>query len=72
MPSDTARGLLFLTEMGGPFTPNQITKLVGDYITRADIGKNVPSSDGSCVKSNCGKTCGPLPSSRSCCGRVQE
>jgi integrase/recombinase XerD len=36
---DTARDLLFLTEMGGPFTPNQITKLVGDYITRADIGK---------------------------------
>jgi integrase/recombinase XerD len=36
---DTGRDVLFLTELGEPFTPNQLTKLVGDYVAKADIGK---------------------------------
>jgi integrase/recombinase XerD len=36
---DQSRDVLFLTDLGAPFTPNQLTKLVGDYVTKADIGK---------------------------------
>ena len=29
---DAARDVMFLTELGEPFTPNQLTKLVADYV----------------------------------------
>ena len=36
---DAARDVMFLTGLGEPFTPNQLTKLVADYVTGANIGK---------------------------------
>lgn len=35
----TATDVLFLTHVGGPFTPNRMSQLVSDYIDAADIGK---------------------------------
>jgi integrase/recombinase XerD len=31
--------VLFLTELGEPFTPDRLTRLVGDYVTKANLGK---------------------------------
>ncbi len=36
---DSAGDVLFLTKMGEPFTPDQMTLLVKEYIDDADIGK---------------------------------
>lgn len=34
-----ATDVLFLTHLGKPFTPDQMTELVSDYVTAADLGK---------------------------------
>jgi integrase/recombinase XerD len=39
LAGSAAGELLYLTHLGEPFTANQLTKLVGDYVSRADIGK---------------------------------
>jgi integrase/recombinase XerD len=36
---DSAADVLFLTHLGKPFDPNQMTSLVGDYVKAAEIGK---------------------------------
>jgi integrase/recombinase XerD len=32
-------GVLFLTQMGDPFTPNRLSKMVKDYVGAANLGK---------------------------------
>lgn len=32
-------GVLFLTQMGDPFTPNRLSKMVKDYVVAANLGK---------------------------------
>ncbi|HEY1603615.1 MAG TPA: site-specific tyrosine recombinase XerC [Pirellulales bacterium] len=39
LAGDTAGDVVFLTHTGQPFTPNNITQLVRDYVNAADIGK---------------------------------
>jgi integrase/recombinase XerD len=36
---ERANDVLFLTHTGHPFTPTQMTDLMGDYVTKAEIGK---------------------------------
>jgi integrase/recombinase XerD len=40
---ESANGILFLTHLGKPFPPDQMSQLVSDYVKAADIGK-----EGSC------------------------